>query len=153
MENLKRILEVHPFVLGLAPRHVELIVGCAANVRFPAGAYIGREGERADQFYVIREGKVALEIHAPPRGTISIQTLEDGDVLGWSWLVIPYRWRFDIRAVLDTRAIALDGACLRTKCQQDHELGYELMNRIAHIIEQRLNSTRLQLIDMYSKVT
>jgi CRP-like cAMP-binding protein len=118
-------------------------------VRFDAGQFIFREGEEAHQFYIIRGGKVALEIFSPERGSIIIDTLESGEVLGWSWLVPPYQWRFDARASELTRAIALDGKCLRKKCEQHHDLGYELLKRFADIMAQRLDATRLQLMDMY----
>jgi CRP-like cAMP-binding protein len=125
------------------------LLGCASNVRFDAGQFILREGEDANYFYLIRHGKVALEIFAGHRGPITVETLEDGDIVGWSWLFPPYRWRFDARAVEITRAIALDGKCLRTKSEQDHDLGYELLKRFARIVEERLQATRLQLLDVY----
>jgi CRP-like cAMP-binding protein len=149
METLERILSEHPFLRGLEPQYLQLIVGCAANVRFDAGQFIFREGEEANQFYVIRQGRVALSLFAPDRGSLVIETLDDGDILGWSWLVPPYHWHFNAQAVELTRAIALDGKCLRTKCESDHDLGFELLKRFAHIIEQRLQATRLQLLDVY----
>jgi len=79
-----------------------------------------------------------------------IETLEEGDILGWSWLIPPYLWRFDARIVEPTRAIALDGKCLRMKCDENHDLGYELLKRFAHIVTQRLQATRLQLLDIYA---
>jgi CRP-like cAMP-binding protein len=118
-------------------------------VRFNAGETIFREGEDADKFYLIRQGKVALETAVPQRGSVIIQTLGEGEVLGWSWLVAPYRWRFDARATELTRAIALDGKCLRGRSEEDHDLGYELMKRAAQIMEQRLQAARLQLLDVY----
>ena len=149
MENLEQILAEHSFLQGLESHYLDLIVGCASNVRFDAGQFIFHEGEEANQFYIIRHGKVALEIFSPERGAIEIDTLEEGDVLGWSWLIPPYHWLFDARAVELTRAIALDGKCLRNKCEEDHDLGYQLLKRFAHIVEQRLQSTRLQLLDVY----
>ncbi len=149
MQTLEAILAEHPFLQGLEPRHLSLIVGCASNVRFNAGDFIFREGEEANEFYVIRHGKVALEVFAPDRGPIIIDTLVEGEVLGWSWLIPPYIWHFDARAAELTRAIALDGKCLRQKCEDDHDLGYELLKRFAHIMEQRLQATRLRLLDLY----
>jgi len=149
METLERILVEHPFFQGLKKEHLELIVGCASNVRFDGGEFIFREAEEANQFYLIRRGKVALEVFSPERGPLTILTLADGEVLGWSWLVPPYRWKFDARAVELTRAIALDGKCLREKSERDHDLGYELLKRFAHITEQRLEATRLQLLNVY----
>lgn len=151
MENLEKILAEHRFLTGMAPEHVHLIVGCASNVRFEAGQYLFREGDQANKFYFIRQGKIAVEIRAPAKGSIVIQTLGEGEVLGWSWLIPPYEWHFDARAVELTRAFALDGKCLRTKCEEDHHLGYELLNRFTDIIEQRLHAMRLQLLDVYGK--
>lgn len=149
METLQRILADHPFARGLNDRHLELLLGCASNVRFEAGQLLFREGEEANQFYLIREGKVAVELFAAERGLINILTLGEGEVLGWSWLVPPYRWRFDAHAIESTRTIALDGKCLREKSERDHDLGYELLRRIAHIMEERLQATRLQLLNVY----
>ncbi|MFQ5450432.1 MAG: cyclic nucleotide-binding domain-containing protein [Nitrospinaceae bacterium] len=149
MENLKRILSDHPFLKGLEPRYVDLLAGCASNVRFDAGTFIFREGEEANQFYILRHGKVALEIHDESRGPITLETLQEGDVLGWSWLVPPYHWQMDAQAVDLTRAIALDGKCLRTKCLNDHNLGYELLMRIVPLIVDRLHAARIQLLDVY----
>lgn len=149
MENLERILAEHPFFAGLEPRYLQLLVGCASNVRFDAGQTIFREGEEANQFFLIRHGKVAVDIYAAERGSITIETLNEGDILGWSWLVPPYFWQFDARAVELTRAIALDGKCLRQKSEEDRDLAYELLKRFVHIIEQRLQATRLQLLNVY----
>lgn len=149
METLEPILAQHPFLKDLEPHHIKLIVGCASNVRFDAGEFIFREGEEAEQFYIIRAGKVALEIFSPDRGPIIIDTLGEGEILGWSWLIPPYHWRFDAQATELTRAIALDGKCLRTKCEEDHNLGYELLKTFAHLVAQRLDATRLQLLDLY----
>jgi CRP-like cAMP-binding protein len=152
METLERILAEHPFFKGLEEPYLQLLVGCASNVRFNAGEVVFREGEQANQFYLIRQGKVAVETFAPSRGPIIVQTLGEGELVGWSWLIAPYRWRFDGRAVELTRAIALDGECLRGKCEEDHNLGYELMKRVAHVMEQRLEATRLQLLDVYGGI-
>lgn len=148
METLEPILAQHPFLQGLEPQYLGLIVGCASNVRFNSGQFLFREGEEANQFYMVREGKVALQI-STARQPIIIQTVDKGDVLGWSWLVPPYRWRFDARALELTRAIALDGRCLRRKSEEDHNFGYELLRRFSTIIMERLEATRLQLLDVY----
>jgi len=150
METLERILGEHEFLRGLKPEHLALIAGCASNVRFEAGATLFHEGDEADQFYVIRQGKVAVDTHAPGIGPITVQTIGEGEILGWSWLVPPYEWRFTARSVELTRAIALDAACLRNKCETDHDLGYELLKRFTDIISQRLDATRLQLLDVYA---
>ena len=149
MQSLQGILSEHPFFHDLPAKHVETVVGCVSNVRFEAGNVIFREGEEANHFYLIREGKVALWIHSERRGPITILTLSGGEILGWSWLFPPYRWKFSARAFEDARAFAVDGKCLREKAEHDHDLGYELLKRFAHVVEERLETTRLQLLNVY----
>src|SRR5215467_5918800 len=150
VESLEGLIAEHSFLSDLEQRYVQSLTGCAANVRFDAGTYLFREGEPANHFYLVRQGKVAIEISAPPRKPIIVQTLSDGEVLGWSWLVPPYQWRFHARAVEPVRAIALDGKCLRAQCEENHDLGYELLKRFAQVITQRLEATRFQLLDVYA---
>jgi CRP/FNR family transcriptional regulator, cyclic AMP receptor protein len=149
MQTLETVLAGHPFFSGLSRDDLALIAGCGQNVRFQAGEYVFREGDPSDRFYLIRHGRVALEIAAPGRGRITIQTLGAGEVVGWSWLVPPYRKQSDARAIELTRVTAFDGACIRRKCEADPRLGYELLKRFAQIIGQRLHATRLQLLDVY----
>lgn len=149
MQKLDTILANHHFFQGLSPEHSQLIAGCASMARFDAGETIFHSGEPADHFYLVRHGTVALEIIVPGRGPIPIQTIGEQEVLGWSWLFAPYRWHFDAQAVELTRVIAFDGKCLRQKCEQDHDLGYELMKRFAEVMANRLQATRLQLLDVY----
>ena len=149
MQMLKTALAEHSFFKGLDQRHLNVIVGCAGNVRFDPGDYILRQGEEADQFYLIRQGKVVLEaVPAPGQKPITIQTLGEGDVLGWSWLFPPYCWHFDARAIAPTEGIVLHGKYIRTKCEEDYALGYELMKRFAYLFGQRLQATELQLLDL-----
>ena len=149
METLERILAEHPFFQGLATNYLQLMVGCASNVRFNAGDYFFHEGEDAHKFYLLREGKVALELPVTNHEPISIERLNEGDVLGWSWLIPPYKWHFDARATESVRALALDGACLRNKCETDHDLGYELMKRFTPLIAQRLQASQRNLLEIY----
>jgi len=149
IETLEGIIREHPFFHDLETRHVELITGCAKNVRFDKGNVILHEGEEANEFYFIREGLVALELMAPTKRVTRVQTIGEGDILGWSWLVPPYRWRFDARACQSTRALAFDGKCLRLKCEEDHDLGYELLKRFTAVVTERLDATRLQVLDLY----
>jgi CRP/FNR family cyclic AMP-dependent transcriptional regulator len=149
VKRLENILGDVPFLAGLGPEELALLAGCARNVHFGAGDVLFREGEPADTFYVVRQGSVSLEIHAPARGGMAIETIDAGEVIGWSWLFPPYRWHFDARALTSVRATAFDGECLRGKCEADSALGYELMKRFAQVLMQRLQWTRLRLLDVY----
>ena len=126
-----------------------LTAGCSRNVRLAAGELVLREGEPADTFYLVRSGRVAIEIAAPGRTPMVIRTVGEGGLVGWSWLIPPYRWHFDARATEDTAAVAVDGACLRRKCDDDHSLGYRLMSRVAQLAVDHMQAARLQLLDLY----
>lgn len=151
ISTLEPSLASQPFFAGLSEPHLALLTGCASNVAFDAGDLIFREGQPADRFYLLRHGRVGLEIFAPAGGPLTIETLEEGEVLGFSWLFPPYKSRFDARALTLVRALSLDGACLRRKCEEDKALGYELVTRFAALVIARLESTRLQLLDVYGQ--
>ena len=149
MRGLEDLIAQAPVFSGLDAAYLELIAGCGRNEHVAAGVLLVREGDPADRFFLIRSGTVALEVHAPGRGPLVIETLHDGDVVGWSWLFSPYRWHLDARATEPCALVAFDGACLRGKCETDHELGYQLMTAFAATVVARLQATRLQLLDVY----
>jgi CRP/FNR family cyclic AMP-dependent transcriptional regulator len=137
---------------GLDDKHLALVTGCAWLHHLEEGRPVFEMGQPADTFYLLRGGRVALQVTAPGRGAIVVQTLREGDTLGWSWLFPPYRWQLDAVALEPTPVVAFDGACLRTKCEEDHELGYQLMKRFSQLMLRALIATRVQLLDVYSHV-
>lgn len=149
IEGMDRIVREHKFFAGLDEPTVKFIAGCARNVRFEAGQYLFHAGEPADEFYLVRHGRVALELPAPGRGAITFQTAGEGEVVGVSWLVAPHRWLHDARAVDLVRAIGMDAKCLRRKCDDDPRIGYAMMQRFVPVLVDRLQSTRLQMLDVY----
>ncbi len=149
LSDLQPILAKHPFFQGLPPPYLALIVGCAKNARFEAGQHLFTEGQQANDFFLLRRGRIAIEMHVYDKPRI-VNTLGPGQVLGWSWLVPPHFWRFDAVAKETVHTTALDGACLREKCEADHDLGYEMLRRFGHDIEERLYGAWTQLADMYS---
>jgi len=150
MKDMQAILKEHAFFKDLKAEYIKFIAGCASNVRFKEAEAILKEGQEADKFYLIKHGKVAIDIMVTQRRSITIQTIHDGSILGWSWLIPPHRYRFDARAVEDTSAIVLDGKCLRNKCEENHDLGYELLKKLTTVLTQRLAVTRMQLLDIYN---
>ena len=149
MKDLTALLLAHPFFKGMPEAHIEFIAGCGKNEQYDAGTYLFKEGAPADYFYIIRKGCLALESTCPGKGAIILETLHEDEVVGWSWLFEPYRWAYCGRAVHDCRVTALDGKCLREKCENDSALGYELFNRFSKIIISRLHGSRLQILDLY----
>jgi CRP-like cAMP-binding protein len=151
METLELMLAEHPFFIGMEEQHLQRLAECARNVHFENEDVIFHEGDEAKMFYLIRAGKVALQLFADRRGPLTILTLQEGDVLGWSWLASPYHWKFTARALETTHAISLDGRCIREKAETDHDLGYELLKRFVHVIEERVQATSLQLLNVYER--
>lgn len=151
METLEPVLAAHPFLQGLHPRHLQIIGECASKVNFEAGRLLFQGQDEATQFFLINQGQVAVEIFSARRGPIIIQSLSEGDAVGWLWLPKPYHWHYDARAIFLTRALALDVKSLMERCEQDHELGYELMKRYAHMLAVQFRVTILQLVDIYGK--
>jgi CRP-like cAMP-binding protein len=151
METLEPVLAAHPFLQGLDPRHLKIIGECASKANFHAGEFLLREQDEATKFFLINHGQVAVEIYSARRGPINIQTLREGEALGWLWFEKPYHWHFDARAVQLTRVLALDVKGLMQRCEQDHELGYALMKRYARLLAVTFRVTILQLVDVYGK--
>jgi CRP-like cAMP-binding protein len=151
MEGLDRLLKEHPFLLGLSDEQIRFIVGCARNVRAEAGEFLFREGTDADAMYLVRAGSIALELHVPGRGTVTVETLREGDVFGWSWLFPPYTWALDARAVELSRMIAFDGTCLRRKMEADPAFGFLIAKRLLQQLHLRLERVRLQRLDVYAQ--
>ena len=127
----------------------QLAVSCAKEQHVEAGTRLCREGDPADRFFLITRGVVALEVVVPGRDALLIETLHDGDLLGWSWLYEPNRWQFDARAVEPCELLVFDGSCVQTACDTDPSLGYAFMQRFAAVMVERLQATRLQLLDIY----
>jgi CRP-like cAMP-binding protein len=153
MTDIKTIndsLKALKFFNDIEPDMVEYISHCGQNKHFHPGEYIGKEGEPAEHFYIIRSGKVALELHQHAKGTIMLKTLGAGDIMGISWIVPPYRLNFDMRALEETSVIEFDGTCIRGKCDEDPKLGYTLLKKFTEILGERLKNTRLQLLDVYN---
>ena len=149
METIEAVLRDVPLFEGLTAEQLEMIAGCGSHVQFREGDLLFKDRDPAESFYVLRHGSVALETFVPARGSVVIETLEAGEVVGWSWLFPPYQWHFDARAVSLVRATSFDGVCLRGKCESDPKLGYDLISRFAQVMIRRLQWTRLRLLDVY----
>jgi CRP-like cAMP-binding protein len=146
------LLAVHPFVVGMEESQVRRIAECLTTVtQFATDQAIFHSGGVARVLYLIRSGDVALEVAASGAGTRIVATLHAGDALGWSWMFPPYRWAFDARALAPTEAIVIDGEKLRQCAAADHELGYEVVWRVAREMADRLQATRLQMLDVYGE--
>jgi CRP-like cAMP-binding protein len=152
VQTIEELLGQTTVFNSMSRAHLELIAGCAQNRSFEDGGYLMREGDPADSFYVIRRGKVGMEVFVPERGGVMIETIVGGDLLGWSWLLPPYRCHLDARALGPVHTIHFDAVCLRHKADEDPVLGYELMRRFIPVIVERLQATRVRMLDVYGHV-
>src|SRR6266487_2115039 len=146
VKAVESVIAEHAFLQGLKPQHLRVLADNAMRMRYDPGGIIFREDDPANRFYLIEKGKISLESHRKDEAPVSVQTIGPGDVLGWSWLFPPFYWHFDARALEPTTAIFFYGTRLREACEQDHDLGYELMKRMTQVVIQRLQATRKQLL-------
>ncbi len=149
VRDLSETMASHPFFEGFEPEQVEFLVSCSANRVYQPGEFLFREGETADAFFLVREGKVAVETASPQANALTLATVGRGDVLGWSWIVPPYVHRSDARAIEQTRVLGMDAVCLRDKLESDSDLGFRLLTRFVSMMARRLESARMQLLDLY----
>lgn len=148
-DGVRGSLAAHPFLAGVAPQVVDRLAEIARFERFASDSWLVRQGRPADQFHLVVEGCGAIEVSAVGRDPLVIATVHAGEVLGWSWMFPPHEWHFDVLATEHTKTIAVDAVALRTLCTADHELGFEIIQRLAGVVVARLEATRLQLIDVY----
>ncbi len=149
MQTIDELIAEAPVFAGLKPDYLQLISSWGRLMDIDADEYVLREGERAQTFYIIRRGAIALEVRGAGRAVLVVDTKHDGDIVGWSWLFAPYRWQFDGRTTEPCSLVAIEGARLRDQCEDDHEFGYQLMRRFAGGLQELLQNTRMQLLDVY----
>ena len=149
MTPLEIALAKHPFFLDFAPAQLSAVASCANTAIFDAGTYLFREGEPAGAFFAIQRGRISIASITPHEGPVTIQTVGDGDILGWSWLLPPYRWHFGARAIEATSVVAFNAACVREQLDRDPELGFRMMRRFAQVMAARLEAMSSQLMSVY----
>ncbi len=149
--KLERELADHPFFHGLSKEFVHAVTLDATERSYAVDETIAREGTEADVFFLVVDGKVALELEAADRPPITVQTVGPGELVGWSWLVPPHRWRFNVRALKPTRMLVLDGGVVRRTLHAHPDQGYEFLIRFVPVLAERLENTRLQLLDIYGR--
>lgn len=153
MESPEAIIAAHPFFTHVGREHVAALCDTASIETFGYHDPIFNAGEPAKRTYFILEGLVALYIHTQGDGAITVQTLGPGEVLGWSWIVPPYEWRFGAIAIKETRTVSLDGERLRSLCEENHDFGYAVLKKITEVMGQRLDGALIQLLDIYGAHT
>jgi len=146
-------IAAHRFAADLKPEYLKRLAAVAMYRQFERNELIFRDGEPANRFYLICQGKIALKSRGDAESAPLVQVLGDGEVLGWSWLFPPYYWHFSARAVEPTNAIFFYATRLREQCEVDPAFGYDLMKRVAAIVIQRLQITRRQLLQLQQEAS
>jgi CRP/FNR family cyclic AMP-dependent transcriptional regulator len=146
MNGMPELLAEQAFLAGFSEPQMQRLSLVSRRSTFQAGARIFDEGDPADRFWLIREGRVQLDTPVPRKRSLAIDTLGPGEVLGWSWLFAPYRWNFGAAAVQTTQTIEFDAACVRHLCDSEPEMGYELTRRFVTVVVRRLQQTRKRLV-------
>jgi CRP/FNR family transcriptional regulator, cyclic AMP receptor protein len=149
-DTLADYLLKHPVFEGLEPSQLALIVSYASETDYKPGMRVFQRDFDAHEFFIVRAGKVAIEVPAIDGESLKIQTVGDGSLLGWSWFIPPYRWSFDARAVTPSKVISINGDKLRTACDEDPKLGYLLVKRFAVLMAERLNAARIEAMRHYA---
>lgn len=144
--ELLALVAEQPFFKGMSEHLIEQLADSILEIRFSPGDRIYTQGETANRFYLILEGKVLIESEVKDRGSIPIRTLGSGDDLGWAWLFPPYYMHFSASALDSVRIIFFYGTRLREKCEGNHELGYQLMKRVAEEVVRNLTATQQLLL-------
>jgi CRP/FNR family cyclic AMP-dependent transcriptional regulator len=140
--RIAKVLADQPFFSSMPVTMIRRLAAHAYNAEFAAGAYLFREGEAADRFFIVRTGTVRLDMEIAGRGRVEVEELSCDAALGWSWLFPPFQWHLGARAITSTKVIAFDAAVLRTVMAADPVIGYELMRRFAAVMFDRLQTTR-----------
>jgi CRP-like cAMP-binding protein len=152
IEDIGELVANHPVLAGLPGDTAGLVAGCSRNIAVAKGQLLLVEGEPAETLYLLRRGRVSLEMRCPGQDPLVIDIMGPGTALGWSWLFPPFRWRFDARAIDPVGAIAVDAQCFRDKLELDPVFGFELTKRFASILLERLQATGSRMLDLYREL-
>jgi CRP/FNR family transcriptional regulator, cyclic AMP receptor protein len=134
------------FLRGMQPRHLDALAAVAADVRFPAGYRIFEDGGHANRFWLIRSGRIALDLNVPGEGLLAIENIGLGGLLGCSWQFPPYQWAFGAVTISPCEAFEFDAPAVRAACVADPLLGYEITQRLVRVLAGRLQATRMRLL-------
>lgn len=146
-------LKSHPFVQGLDESYLDLLADCTELRSYNSGDYLLRYQKPAEEFLLLLEGKVLLLNNVPGKDITPLESIIAPNVIGWSWLVPPYRWHFDAKAQSPVSCLVVHSMCLKGKMDTDKEFGYEMYKRFFDVVVDRLQASRLQVLDVYAKPT
>ena len=149
-QSTAEYLSTHNFFSGLSEELVKFLGDCISIREIKKGQVLFRQGERADKFYIVRNGQISIQIPAIMGPTLEIKTLGAEQVLGWSWLISPYQWSFQAKAEEDSELLEFDGVAILARCEQEPQFGYELLKKFAGLMSERLDAARQKVMDEWN---
>ncbi|MDH3636303.1 MAG: cyclic nucleotide-binding domain-containing protein [Gammaproteobacteria bacterium] len=149
-QSIEDYLSDHAFFSGMDDSYVKFLSDSATELQMKMGDVLFQYGKPADKFYLLREGQMSIQVPALMGPALDIQTLGNDQILGWSWLIPPYRWSFMARALEDSDLIEFDGSAILARCQEDPKFGYELFKRFAALMSERLDAARQKMMDQWN---
>ncbi len=149
-QSIEDYLPTHAFFSGLDDSFMKFLSNSATELKIKKGDVLFQQGEGADKFYLLRNGQISVQVPALMGPTLEIQTLGEDQMLGWSWLIPPYRWNFQARAAEDSNLLEFDGSAILARCEEDPKFGYELLKRFARLMSERLDAARQKMMDEWN---
>jgi CRP/FNR family transcriptional regulator, cyclic AMP receptor protein len=149
-QSIGDYLSTRAFFSELDQDYMKFLADSATEMRIKKGDVLFQQGERADKFYLLRKGQVSVQVPALMGPVLEIQTLGEGQMLGWSWLIPPYRWNFQARALEDSDLLEFDGSAILARCEKDPKFGFELFKRFAALMSERLDAARQKMMDAWN---
>ena len=149
-QSTEDYLSTHTFFSGLNDNFMKFLSNAATELQIKKGDVLFQQGDSADKFFLLRKGQVSIQVPALVGPALDIQTLGENQLLGWSWLIPPYRWNFLARAVEDSDLLEFDGSAILARCEEDSEFGYELFKRFASLMSERLDAARQKMMDQWN---
>ncbi len=149
-QSIEDYLGNHAFFKGLGDSSIKFLAECASERSLQEGEVLFKQGNKADKFYLLRDGRIAIQVPALMGPALEIQSLGKDKVLGWSWMIAPYRWHFLARALEDSIVLEFDGSAILERCENDPRFGYELLKRFAALMSERLDAARQKMMDEWN---
>ena len=150
MSNIEEYLSAHEFFKGLEQDFIQFLAENARELTIKEGNVLFQQGKTADRFYLVRAGQVSVQVPALVGPTLELQLLGEDQILGWSWLIPPYRWHFAARSIEDSDVLEFDGSAILRHCEEDPRFGYELLKRFAALMSARLDAARVKMMDQFA---
>lgn len=138
-------LRQYPLFDRLSDDQLHAVLPLASPECFYPGHALFREGEPADKFYVLTEGRVEVLYTIGMEGPTQVDEMGKGDVIGCMALVPPYTYTSTANSLTKVEVLAVNGVGLRELSKQDCWLamavqGYIIQCLLDHIMDLRLRA-------------